>query len=336
MTTATGHRIHDLIDLLRACFPVPQRQQNLFDTLPPAWEQDDARGQLVASVVFCEGPQQVFDYGVPSNLREKLRAGRRVRAPLGRGNRRLMGYCVALEFRDDERRVLKDLLSVVDEHDLLSPSMLRLTRWLADHYLCPWGQVLDAVVPAGVRWKAGTRNVMLLSVPSKVAARMTQLELPTKQAHVLLCLAGSNNPLPPMELARIAKCTLGPITALRKKGLITTHYERVRAEAIKEPSANRREDLSLNDDQQRALDAISKATNSREHQTILLHGVTGSGKTEVYIRAIQEVISFGRQAIVLVPEISLTPQTRVRFRERFDSVAVDNTTGATLPLVRFK
>ncbi len=299
-----------------------ERQQNLFDALPPAWEQDDARQQLVASVVFREGPPQVFDYGVPEKLRDKLRVGRRIRAPLGRGNRPLMGYCVALEHRDDERRKLKDLLVVVDDHDLLSPPMLRLTRWLSEHYLCPWGQVLDAVVPAGVRWKAGTRNVTLLSVPTQVAARMTQLELPPKQAQALLCLAASSNPLSPVELARAAKCTLAPITALRKKGLVTAHRERVRASIDAEPAANRREDLSLNDDQQQALDAILKTINAREHQTILLHGVTGSGKTEVYIRAIQEVVSFGRQAIVLVPEISLTPQTRSRFRERFDRVAV--------------
>ncbi|MEQ9379316.1 MAG: primosomal protein N', partial [Pirellulales bacterium] len=299
-----------------------EHQQNLFDALPPAWEQDDAHGQMVASVVFCEGPEQVFDYGVPEKLRETLRPGRRVRAPLGRGNRPLVGYCVALEHRDDERRKLKDISGVVDNHDLLSPSMLRLTQWIAEHYLCPWGQVLEAVVPAGVRSKAGTRNITLLSVPNRVAARLTQLDLPPKQAQALTCLAASDKPLSPVELARYAKCTLAPINALRKKGLIEAHSERVRSTTSAEPADDRRSDLDLNDDQQRALTAIEKAINSREHHTILLHGVTGSGKTEVYIRAIQEVVSFGRQAIVLVPEISLTPQTRARFRERFDRVAV--------------
>ena len=84
----------------------------------------------------------------------------------------------------------------------------------------------------------------------------------------------------------------------------------------------RETDLTLNDDQQQALDTILSTLQSGEHRTILLHGVTGSGKTEVYIQAIREVVSYGRQAIVLVPEISLTPQTRQRFRSRFDSVAV--------------
>src|SRR5690606_11465284 len=84
----------------------------------------------------------------------------------------------------------------------------------------------------------------------------------------------------------------------------------------------REANYTLNADQQTALDAILDVLHSRRHQTVLLHGITGSGKTEVYIRAIQEAISFGRQAIVLVPEISLTPQTKQRFRARFGHVAV--------------
>ncbi len=84
----------------------------------------------------------------------------------------------------------------------------------------------------------------------------------------------------------------------------------------------RDEHLLLNVDQQMALDAILVALRSQQHRTFLVHGVTGSGKTEVYIQAIQEVVRYGRQAIVLVPEISLTPQTVERFRRRFGAVAV--------------
>ena len=82
------------------------------------------------------------------------------------------------------------------------------------------------------------------------------------------------------------------------------------------------EDLPLNPEQQTALSQIIEHVECDTHKTFLMHGVTGSGKTEVYIRAIQKVVEFGRQAIVLVPEISLTPQTRQRFRARFDRVAV--------------
>ncbi len=88
------------------------------------------------------------------------------------------------------------------------------------------------------------------------------------------------------------------------------------------PPPPRESDYVLNADQRIARDAMLAAMHSGQQETILIHGVTGSGKTEVYIQAIQEVVRFGRQAIVLVPEISLTPQTRDRFRARFDNVAV--------------
>ncbi len=126
----------------------------------------------------------------------------------------------------------------------------------------------------------------------------------------------------PGELARAAHCTESPITSLRRKGLIRSHTDRLATPRPDETIPPREKHLVLNPDQERALRTILDAMNSRRHQTILIHGVTGSGKTEVYIQAIQEAIHFGRQAIVLVPEISLTPQTVERFRQRFGAVAV--------------
>ena len=139
---------------------------------------------------------------------------------------------------------------------------------------------------------------------------------------VLKVLAAAKEPLSPGELARAARCTAGPITTLRRKGLIRSRTGALPRLRPAEAAAVREKHLVLNPDQQQALRTILDAMNARRHQTILIHGVTGSGKTEVYIQAIQEVIHFGRQAIVLVPEISLTPQTVERFRQRFGAVAV--------------
>ena len=150
----------------------------------------------------------------------------------------------------------------------------------------------------------------------------TKGKLPPKQQEVLKTLAASEKPLTPGELERAARCTSGPITALRRKGLIRSQSGRIATLRPQDPLPVREKHLVLNPDQQKALGTILDAMNSREHRTVLLHGVTGSGKTEVYIQAIQEVIHFGRQAIVLVPEISLTPQTVERFRQRFGEVAV--------------
>ena len=298
-----------------------RQQRTLFDTDPAPWELDDQSAQLVATVVYPTGPEQEFDYLVPTGLAEQTEPGRRVRAPLGKGDRLLTGYCVAVQQRRLSRR-LKPIREVIDRRSLLSPSMLQLTHWIADHYLCSWGQVLESVIPAGVRVQAGTREAPLLRIEPSALRELSRLSLPAKQAAVMQVLAQSHKPMTPTQLARIAHCTQGPINVLRERGLI--HVERGRTDVQDQASAAvpRQRRLTLNPDQQAAYQTLLDAIRSGEHHTLLIHGVTGSGKTEVYIQAIEEVVQRGAQAIVLVPEISLTPQTLERFRSRFDHVAV--------------
>ncbi len=304
-----------------------ESQQSLFDVDPPPWRSDAEAERLVATIVFPDGPAGEFDYLVPPALQDpaerRLQVGQRVRVPLGRGNRAVTGYCIELEHRSVDPSRLKQVAAVLDPAPLLTRSMLRLTRWMADYYLCPWAQVLDAVVPAGVRKQAGTRRVIEFSLPSGVARRLDTLELPEKQSAVLRALARSPHPQTGKELAAAAACSPSTIQTLRKKGLLTATARRRPADALEtDVSPPREPPQELTVDQQRALQKIRGALNSARHATLLMHGVTGSGKTEVYIQAIEEVIRFGRQAIVLVPEISLTPQTVRRFRARFDRVAV--------------
>jgi primosomal protein N' (replication factor Y) len=314
------------------------RQRTLFDDEPEPtsdsdelgriasstepWEADDQAQRMIATVLLSSGPDQEYHYLVPDELSEAIEPGRRVRVPLGPANRLVLGYCVGVESRPAGPRKLKAIQEVIDKRSLLSPSMLRLTRWLADYYLCYWATVLATVLPAGVRSGAGTRLTTLLSIDRQAASRLSQEKFPPKQAAVFRALAEAKSPLTAVELARAAKCGQGPIATLRRKGLIRAQSVRVQAPQYTAPPIKREKHLLLNADQHKALAAILEAMNSREHRTILIHGVTGSGKTEVYIQAIQEVIHFGRQAIVLVPEISLTPQTVERFRWRFGEVAV--------------
>ena len=300
------------------------RQSTLFDAAPEPWEVDAAGEQLAAEVVFFDPPHGPFDYEVPGPLASNLKPGQRVQVPLGRGNRPVVGYCTAIATKRTGQRPLKPLAAIVDREPLLSPPMLRLARWMSEYYLCPLGQILQTIVPAGVRGQAGTREMTFLSVPDGVKEQLAAgtLKLGTKQLDALCVLAASARPLTPPELAQAAKCTLGPIAELRKKKLVTVQVQRIQQVEVDMPAEPRERRLVLNADQQNALDHILRALSERRHETILMHGVTGSGKTEVYIRAIDEVIHFGRQAIVLVPEISLTPQTRQRFRSRFESVAL--------------
>ena len=299
-----------------------EQQQQLFISPDTPWEADDSQERLVASVVFPTGPPQPFDYVVPDALAAEVEVGRRLRVPFGRGDRQQTGYCVEVGPKPSTGRRLKSIGSVLDRRALLAPAMLRLTQWMAEYYLASLGQVFDAVLPAGVRDQAGTRDAIFLTLAPGVQAQLAELELSKKQRAVLDVLAAASEALPPQEVATAAGCTFAPITALRKRGLIVRQSRRVQPRPRLRDAPERGDDLALNTDQQQALDSIVGALRSGHHEVQLLHGVTGSGKTEVYIRAIQEVVSYGRQAIVLVPEISLTPQTVDRFSRRFDSVAV--------------
>jgi primosomal protein N' (replication factor Y) len=297
------------------------KQQQLFGPEPLPWEQADRDDLLCAQVVFNRPLDTPFDYLIPDPLRATVQAGQRVKVPLGRGDHLTVGYCVGVG-RPRQVERLKRIHSLIDARPLLSPHMLELTRWIADRYLCAWGQVLDTVIPAGVRNRAGTREVLLLSLNAEELAKNTGAKLPPKQAAVLKVLEAAGRPMPLEHVARQAQCGTAPITALRRKRFVQAVIERTDPGEPLAPDVKSADDLVLNSDQQRALSRVLSSLREQRHQTFLLYGVTGSGKTEVYIRAIREVVGYGRQAIVLVPEISLTPQTIRRFRSRFDSVAV--------------
>ncbi len=303
-------------------------QQSLFNKAPQPWQLDDQDDWLAARVAFSEAPYGPYDYSIPAELETAIKPGIRVEVPLGRGNRKMLGYCIEVigAFSDNASSVnpgkLKPVARVIDKTPLLTGSLLELAKWISQYYLCPIGTVIETIVPPGIRNDAGTREMLFLSLPKDIASRIKTEKLSELQSKILQTLSRSAEDWTPRELADTVGCTAGPISTLRKRGLIVATAKRVQQKTHEIPGEERMEDLPLNPEQQTALDQIVSHVESDSHKTFLMHGVTGSGKTEVYIRAIQKVVEFGRQAIVLVPEISLTPQTRQRFRARFDRVAV--------------
>ncbi|MAT16383.1 MAG: primosomal protein N' [Planctomyces sp.] len=299
-------------------------QRQLFETeVLTNWEEAAQRDQLVAEVVFNRPLQESYSYLVPDELREWIGPARRVKVSFGRGHQTTVGFCVAVRPWEPTHRKLKPIVELLDREPLLDDHMLELTKWIADYYLCGWGQVLDSVIPAGVKKKAGTRMITLFTVPERVRKNRDAISLPAKQAKVLDVLCASDVPLTIDVICDRADCGTSPVHALRDKKLIDPVRERSDNFEIDNIEPTEQElDLTLNEEQQVAYEKVLAAIQSREHSTMLLHGVTGSGKTEIYIQAIREIVSYGKQAIVLVPEISLTPQTIRRFRRRFDQVAV--------------
>jgi primosomal protein N' (replication factor Y) len=291
-------------------------QRELFESRPQ-WAEDDARRGTVATVVLPEGIEKPLDYLVPEALAAQVEPGRRVRVPLGRANRETLAYCVAVRHGDLPQSPLKSVIAVEDDTPLLSARMIQLTRWMAERWMARWGEVLEAVLPAGVR----LRNRVRLS-PLLVASGAAPPRKPTPaQAKVL---AAASEPKTVDQLAAESGASRAVVQRLVKLGLLVEQgaVERGNASKAERPriAHDRPEELSAA--QGRALHAIKDAMAAKRHETIVLFGVTGSGKTEVYLQAVEETVSYGRQAIVLVPEISLTPQTCDRFRARFGTVAV--------------
>jgi primosomal protein N' (replication factor Y) len=291
---------------------------------------------LYAGVVFNRPLDQVFTYQVPRHLHGAIRPGQRLRVPLGRGNKPTVGYCVHLgksapPATDGVR--LKDVLAVLDDPPLIDAPMLELTQWLSRYYACSWGQALDAAVPAGVKKHAGTRFSTFLTVPEEVRQALSTVPpaLPAKQAEALAILCRSDEPLSVADVCRMAKCASGPIAALKQRGLVHTVRRRLRPRppvpAVDDDNDGEEKTAGAarpapTGEQRVVLDRLAPALAGDGFAPFLIHGVTGSGKTEVYLSAIEHVVARQREAIVLVPEISLTPQTIRRFRRRFSRVAV--------------
>lgn len=300
------------------------RQGELFATDLAPWEIDAQSSTLAVHVVFPEAPFGPYSYRVPDEFANTLRAGMRVLVPLGRGDREVAGYAIKVESVRKPPGSLKSLLKVCDPEPLCSPKMLELIEWMSRYYLVPSGQIFEAVIPAGVRAGAGTRNQTLL-VPGERAGDETLIaQLPAKQRQALQQLILADEPLTADQLKSLAQCSDGVIKKLRDDGWIESIKQRVMQVDHSGATTPHKQVMppALTTDQRLALQTIFRALDSGKHQTVLLHGVTGSGKTEVYMQAIEKVVQFGRQSIVLVPEISLTPQTRSRFENRFQSVAV--------------
>jgi primosomal protein N' (replication factor Y) len=277
---------------------------------------------LFAEIVFDRPLDHAYTYAVPDAVRDAIAVGKRVLAPFGKGDKATVGYCIRLSTSAPERPV-KEIRRVLDEEALLTPDLLRLTRWMADYYLCGWGQVLNAVVPAGAKEGAGTRAIAFLEAVPEADLPQPPPALTAKQTRVLQQLRAAAKPLESRQLARLARCGPGPVEALVLKGYARRSVRRIDkfSEADEETPAPDGP-VVLNPDQLQAWASIEQTLRRGGFHAFLLHGVTGSGKTEIYLRAIEEVITQGKEALVLVPEISLTPQTIQRFRGRCGEVAV--------------
>src|SRR5437870_8090733 len=179
-------------------------QPDLFATDEPAKSTDTA----FAEIVFDRPLDHAYTYAIPASLQGQVSVGKRVLAPFGRGDKPTIGFCVGLTDAKPERKV-KAIVQVVDDDALLTEHLLQLTRWMADYYLCGWGQVLNAVVPAGVKKQAGTRSISLIELVPETLWPKPLPPLTGKQKSLLALLQERSEPIELHDLQKQAECGTG-------------------------------------------------------------------------------------------------------------------------------
>src|SRR2546430_1928650 len=275
---------------------------------------------MIARVTLEIALRKEFDYLIPPELRAQVEVGTRVKVPFG--PRQVMG-CVTALVEESPRTNLRAILKVVGAQSLVTPSILKLARWIADYYCCPVEAALKSVLPEAVRKeKAGWRE-RLFARALPLAGDLPRL---TRRQQEVWNVIEEWRGMPLQELLDLADTTAETVRKLEDKGLVSIGPQISERDPYAGEHILPTQPLALNAQQAAALEKITAALGSKEPSTInhqpstfLLHGVTGSGKTEIYLQAIARALQQGSGAIVLVPEISLTPQTVERFKARFCS-----------------
>ena len=274
---------------------------------------------LVVGVSVNANVWDDYDYVFPDSLGAPGVA-QRVRVPFGRGNRKTLGFVTEVD-RPGSDRPLKAVVEIVDDQPQLDEGLMELARWISSYYLAPLGMVLGAMVPSAV----GKRPPKTETVVSLSEERSKWPDsLGGRQKRILDELLEARNQgierLRLESLLRHSGAGRDTIRRLLKRQLISTEVQPVKLEDL----TARIEDapFELNSDQKEILRALEPKLTAGKFSTTLLHGVTGSGKTEIYVQAIRKVVQTGRQAILLTPEIALTTQTLQRLLKRLPRLAV--------------
>ena len=264
----------------------------------------------IAKVVVEISLDREFDYLIPASLQSTIGVGSQVQVPFH--GRDLRGFVVGITDRSAHEDRLKEIAGVVGERPLIPDHVMKLAYWIADYYCAPIEHAVRAVLPSAVR-RRGAQHKKQLEVsllnPDGVGSSALQKKV--------VELLRERGPMRLRDLKAELGCSDSPIRTLDKNEIVAIEPVAQLRDPLAGMELVRTEPFALMDGQQEALNTIHKAVAATPRETVLLQGVTGSGKTEVYLQAIQSTLDRGEGAIVLVPEIALTPQTVERFRARF-------------------
>lgn len=290
-------------------------------------EKHVAKIAVSAATYWIDRP---FDYLIPPELTESAAPGVRVVVPFGKGNRRAEGIILALT-EQSEYGEIKSVQQVLDEEPVLTPLQLKLALWMRERFFCTVYDAVKAMLPVGLWFdSSGARRVgdktvrmVSLAIPAEdaLALSVQKRRSAHAQAELLRILCETGRVAVP-ELCAFSGAKTQSVTALERAGLVTIETETVyRRPTYRE--GEKRALPALNEAQQEVFEGLLEKLQMRKAEAALLFGVTGSGKTAVYIRLIAAALESGRSAVMLVPEIALTPQMLETFSGHFgEKIAV--------------
>jgi len=269
-------------------------------------------------VIIDRGIRRELDYSVPDTLADRIAIGSRVRVPF-RDKSALATVLATLDQSD--AKGIRPIEALVGEAPTVSPSLLELAHWMSAYYCCPLEAVMRSLLPQVIRraeisWK---KQLVVQPLAKIDNGEIEQLRRRApRQAELLEAIAKLEKPISAAQLLRESSLDNQTLRALAKRGLIELREEAIERDPHADEQFIASANLELNPEQVAALKKVTDALATPDRaKPILLHGVTGSGKTEIYLQAIRNALDRGRSAIVLVPEISLTPQTVEHFKSRF-------------------
>lgn len=273
---------------------------------------------IQAARVLLDGfNDMVLDYAIPESMRHITR-GCRVIIPLR--NRSTTGTVISVgEAEAQWKNRLKPLAALIEDTPAVSAKLMDLAEWAARYYAVPVEQLIRCIVPEPVRrerHEEKTRKMVVLTQwPGDEEMNKINARAPRQAAILRYLHQGEKKREPLADLG--GSPALAPCRALEKRGFVRIEDETIHRDPMGDEVFAPSTPLILNEEQEAALRAITAACNEKNTKPIVLQGVTGSGKTEVYLQAAAHVLQQGKGVLILVPEISLTPQTMARFKSRF-------------------
>ncbi len=290
---------------------------------------DDSSDRAVCRVSLPRPVLQDFAYAVPAEMAHRVRPGVRVRVPFG--PRKEIGLVDAVGGGEDAPVKLKPLLDVLDENPLLGPGLLDLCRWIADYYVAPIGLVHRAALPPGILTTrrptgAGPKTRQVVRLTAELPTLLEREEAfgrATRQRELFEVLETMGGSAIVAHLDNRLGFGRGIVSGLVDRGLAEITEEAVERDPFDTGAPVEPPPEALNDDQRAVVSALREQLRSDDPGVALIRGVTGSGKTVIYTHVIETALAAGKSALILVPEIGLTPQTVARFRAVFgDGIAV--------------